>query len=84
MSEDLMEYLATAKCQTFEPKPMYFVRGDFLTIFFRDDDAYERRVNEFLTLYFSESGNCVVGCKIKGLSSLLRTLAKFGDTSGER
>jgi len=76
MAEDLMEYLATAKCEKFEPKPMYSAQGDFLTIFFRDDDAYERRVDELLTLYFSESANELVGCKINRISALLRTLGQ--------
>jgi hypothetical protein len=84
MAENLMDYLATAKCEKFEPKPMYSVQGDFLTFFFRDDDAYERRVDELLTLYLSESGNELVGCKIKGVSAILRTLGNFGVTIREK
>jgi hypothetical protein len=83
MDDDLTEYLATAEFEKFEPKPMYSVRGDFLTVFFREDDAYERRVDESLTLYFSESGNELVGCKIKGVSAILKTFADFDGRSGE-
>ena len=78
MAGDLMQYLATAKREAFQPKPIYSVHGDFLTFFFRDDDAYEQRVDELLTIYLSEGSNELVGCKIKGVSQILRTLGNFG------
>ena len=78
MATNLTEYLATAKCGEFKPKPMYSVHGDFLTFFFRDDDAYEKRVDELLTIYLSESTKELVGCKIKGVKDILRTLGNFG------
>jgi hypothetical protein len=39
MAGGLMDYLASAKCGTFQPKLIYSVHGYFLTFFFRDDDA---------------------------------------------
>ena len=78
MAENLTEYLASAKCEKFEPKPMYSAQGDFLTFFFRDDDAYEKRVDELLTVYLAESTNELVGCKIKGVTQILKTLGNFG------
>lgn len=78
MAGSLAEYLASAKCEGFTPKPMYSVNGDFLTFFFRDDDAYEKRVDDLLTIYLAESSDELVGCKIKGVSEILKTLGKFG------
>jgi len=84
MAENLMEYLASTKCENFAPKPMYSAQGDFLTFFFRDDDAYEKRVDDLLTIYLSESTNELVGCKIKGVRDILRTLGDFGVTIREK
>jgi hypothetical protein len=78
MAASLTEYLAEAKCGEFKPEPMYSVQGDFLTYFFDDDDAFEKRVDELLTIYISESTNDLVGCKIKGVSHILKTLGDFG------
>jgi hypothetical protein len=78
MVDGLTEYFATAQCGNFKPEPMYSAQGDFLTFFFKDDDAYERRVDELLTIYLSESTDELVGCKIKGVREILKTLGDFG------
>jgi hypothetical protein len=78
MANSLTEYLTSTRCGKFTPEPMYSAQGDFLTFFFQDDDAYERRVDELLTIYLSESTDELVGCKIKGVSEILKTLGDFG------
>jgi hypothetical protein len=78
MAGNLTKYLASAKCEHFEPKPLYSAQGDFLTFFFRDDDAYEKRVDELLTVYLAEADDELVGCKIKGVTQILKTLGNFG------
>ncbi len=75
---DLIEYLKGRECQGFEPRPIYSRDGDFLTYFFKDVDFHGRRVDDLLTLYFSEEGEELVGCKIKGVRRILSTLGEFG------
>jgi hypothetical protein len=40
----------------------------------------ETRVDELLTIYLSEADHELVGCKIKGVSRILKTLDNFGVT----
>jgi hypothetical protein len=77
MEQTLNEYLKTHKCQGFSPVPHYFPYGDYLTYYFRDDRAYEQRVDDLLTVYLSMATNELVGCKIKGVAHILRTAGDF-------
>lgn len=78
MEQTLNEYLKTHDCQGFRPVPHYFAFGDYLTYYFRDDRAYEQRVDDLLTVYLSMSTDELVGCKIKGVAHILRTAGDFG------
>ena len=68
MEQTLKEYLRTHPCQGFNPVPHYSALGDFLTYYFRDDRAYEQRVDEVLTVYLSMKTHELVGFKITGIN----------------
>jgi hypothetical protein len=80
MANDLMDYLAGKEARNFRPHPQYSRDGDFLTFFFRDDDAIAKRVDELLTVYVSAETDELVGAKIKGVQRILSTLGDFGVT----
>ena len=80
MEQTLKEHVQTHTCQGFYPVPHYSALGDFLTYFFRDDRAYEQRVDELLTIYLSMETDELVGCKIKGVRHILRTAGDFDVT----
>ena len=47
--ETRIEHLKTTKPKGFTPGPCYSVEGDSLTFYFKDDESYRERVDDFLT-----------------------------------
>jgi hypothetical protein len=77
MANELTEYLKGRPFQGFHPHPFYSKEGDFLTYYFRGDEAYADRVDDILTVYRSMESNELVGFKIKGVRHLMETLSDF-------
>ncbi len=73
MTQTLDEYLETRKVRRngFKPVPHYFPDGDYICCFVSDERCYAKQAGERLTVYYSDSTNEVVGCKIKGIRSLI-------------
>ncbi len=78
MADELTNYLKGKKPKGFVSRPICSADGDFLSIHLRDEDAYSERVDELLTVYLSVENDSLVGCKIKGVRRLLKTLGDFG------
>jgi hypothetical protein len=78
MGEILMDFLKNKQPHGFEPRPIYSADGDFISFYLRDEDCYAERVDERLTIYHSVENDALVGCKIKGIRRLLKTLGDFG------
>ena len=78
MAETLATYLAGKRCMGLKSRPLYFQDGDFVTFFFKEDLAFEERVDELVTVYRSMRTREMVGCKIKGVHRILSTLGNFG------
>ena len=76
--ETLIEHLKTTKPKGFTPRPFYSVEGDSLTFYFKDEESYRERVDDFLTVYKSVKSDKLVGCQIKGLPRALKLLGDFG------
>ena len=76
--ETLIEHLKTTKPKGFTPRPFYSVEGDSLTFYFKDEQSYGERVDDFLTVYKSIKSDKLVGCQIKGLPRALKLLGDFG------
>lgn len=56
------------------PMVAYVPRGDYLSVFFCDEEYYAQRVDDFLTIYRSISSDSLIGCKVKGVSLLARNV----------
>jgi hypothetical protein len=76
--ETLTEYLKTNKPSGFTPKPFYSADGDSLTFYFKDEESYGERVDDFLTVYKSMQTGDLVGCQVKGVVKALELLGDFG------
>ncbi|MFO7906507.1 MAG: hypothetical protein R6U98_27870 [Pirellulaceae bacterium] len=51
--------------------------ADALTVYFKDDPDYSKRLTDHVTLYLSIETDKVVGCRIKGISGILENLPNF-------
>src|SRR5437867_7554506 len=76
--ETLIEHLKTTKPKGFTARPFYSVEGDSLTFYFKDEESYRERVDDFLTVYKSIKSRKLVGCQIKGVPKALKLLGDFG------
>lgn len=75
----LNEYLAQQKApKAFEPKPFYVPEADSLTVYFKDEESYAKRMDELLTVYLSSEKDELVGCQVKGVRRKLDLLGTFG------
>ena len=57
--------------------PHYVRAGDFVSIYFSQEIAVSRRVDDVLTVYRSESSGELIGCKIKGVSILAENVVNM-------
>jgi len=76
MHTDLEQLLS--ETVEFSAKPVYSADGDFISLFMRDCDCYAERVDDTLTIYKDDDTNELVGCKIKGVQSLLKKMDATG------
>src|SRR5436853_6206745 len=74
----LTEYLKGKKPGRFQPHPHYSPEGDCLIFYFRNEDSYRKRIDNFVTVYLSMDKNELVGCQIKGVHRLLERMGSFG------
>lgn len=72
MSTTLQQYLTDAA--PFRPVAYHDANMDCIRIQFRDCSTLERRVDEVITLVFSNEDNTLVGLVVKGLGHLLDEL----------
>ena len=81
MAEDLTRYMQQLEGQ--EPPPFtapqwrYGYAEDSLFFYFRSDESYARRLNNFVTLFLSREGDELVGCQVKGLRQKLESDGSF-------
>ncbi len=80
MAGTLKDFLNGKVATNFEPRPYYCPDGDFLTFYMKDEECYAQRVDEHLTVYKSTETDELVGCKIKGVLDLIKSLQNFGFT----
>ena len=81
MAKVLTEYLQKNAPKRFDKEAVIVSDdGDFLTVYFSDEDAYTRRIDDLVTVYYSELTNELIGCKIKGVRRLLNEMGSLGIT----
>lgn len=71
MSNDLKEYVFRQKPKPFRQEPYYCATGDFLSFFWKNEDHYAHRVDDLVTVYISRESKQPVGCKVKGVRSVI-------------
>jgi hypothetical protein len=60
--------------ETFTPTAYYDKDGDCIEFLAKPDDFYAERVDDLVTVYYSEKTNEVVGSLLKGVTSLCEKL----------
>ena len=63
--------------QRFTPYCYLSVDADALTAYFEGDADYSERLNDHITLYRSLETKEIVGCRVKGISSLIADLPNY-------
>lgn len=81
MATTVNEFVQGNAPNKFDKEAVVFSEtGDFLTVYFSDDDAYTRRIDDLVTVYYSEATNELVGCKVKGVRRLVDEMGSLGVT----
>ena len=75
--EALINYLKKNEPKGFTPQPYYSAAGDSLMFYFKDEQSYAERIDDFLTVYRSTHDQGLIGCQIKGLPQTLKLLGNF-------
>jgi hypothetical protein len=61
----------------FTPYHELNLDADALTIYFKPDADYSKRLNDHITLYLSIESQQIVGCRIKGIKGILDDLPNY-------
>ncbi len=61
----------------FQPYSYFCEDSDALTVYFRGDPDYSKRLTDHITLYLSLEDDSIVGCRVKGISGILEDLPNF-------
>jgi len=69
-AEDVMAIAGPIR--EFKPCAFYNRDGDCIESFFQPDDFYAERVDDLLTVYYSEESGELIGSVIKGVSQVFR------------
>jgi hypothetical protein len=74
-----MQLLASELAVTgaFRPYVDQSPEANALTVYFRPEPDYSKRLTDHVTLYLSLETNEIVGCRIKGIRELLEDLPNF-------
>lgn len=64
------QYLRDNPCRAFRVSPFYSQDGDFLIVFFDDEDCYTKALTPEVEIYRANSDDRIVGTKIYGLRRL--------------
>ena len=75
---DLMEWVSEPRQEgPFEPYAYYGAEEDALTIYFKEDADYARRINTRVTVFLSLDSDELVGCQIKSIQHVLEDIGWF-------
>ena len=78
MATDLKTFLETeGAAAEFTPYYEISQEADALTVYFKPDRDYSKRLTDHVTLFLAVETNQVVGCRIKGISGILADLPNF-------
>lgn len=60
----------------FQPTTTYDPDGDCIEFIVKPDPFYAERIDDLLTVYYSQESNEIIGSLIKGIASLCRKLSE--------
>jgi hypothetical protein len=83
MADQIIEYLKENPPLGFHPLPFYSAAGEFLSMFFEDEDHYAERIDQVLTVYRSMRTQRLVGFKINGARRILEALVPYKEAPPE-
>lgn len=61
----------------FSPCAHYDPDADALTFYFSNESDYAKRLNSRVTIYLSDETDELVGCRVKGVRSVLEDIGEF-------
>ena len=68
---------ANPPAKEFVPYCHISEQADTLTVYFKGDGDYSKRLSDHVTLYLSLESDEIVGCRIKGISGILADLPNY-------
>ena len=75
ISDDLLA--SSSPREEFKPFAIHNRDGDCLEFFFENDAHYARRLDGWLTIYYSEDTNDIIGGLVKGVERLLQEFPRI-------
>jgi len=77
---DIRERLAKEKVAgSFSPYVEHSPQADALNVYFKNEADYSKRLTDHVTLFLAIDSDEIVGCRIKGISSILEDLPNYID-----
>jgi hypothetical protein len=73
----MRELEATPPPPFSSPEWRYGPEEDALTFYFRSDESYAHRLNEYVTVFLTFAGDELVGCQVKGVRQRLQADGPF-------
>lgn len=76
--KEMSDYFAEMTAgREFEPCAHYDADADSLTFFLSNEPEHAKRLNSRVTIYLSDESDELVGCRIKGVRSVLEDIGSF-------
>jgi hypothetical protein len=76
--KEMKDYFSEATSgKDFEPCAHYDADSDVVTFFLSNAPEHARRLNSRVTIYLSDETEELVGCRIKGVRSVLEDIGSF-------
>jgi hypothetical protein len=63
--------------RAFEPCAHYDADSDAVTFYFSNEPDYGKRLNSRVTIYLSDETDELVGCRVKGVRTVLEDIGSF-------
>lgn len=75
---EMKQYFAEETAgREFRPSAHYDADSDTMTLYFSNEPDYARRLNSRVTIYLSDESHKLVGCRVKGVRTVLEDIGWF-------
>lgn len=77
-SKEMSNYFSEMTAgKEFKPCAHYDADADTVTVFLSNEPEYAKRLNSRVTIYLSDENDQLVGCRVKGVRSVLEDIGSF-------